>query len=41
MADSHAAAAPRGALPSSAAFSDAAFRFGFLEFEQGADAPSR
>jgi hypothetical protein len=35
------AAAPSAALPSSAAFSNARFRFGFLEFEDDADAPSR
>jgi hypothetical protein len=38
---SHAAAAPSAALPSSAAFSEAPLRFGFLEFEDDADAPSR
>jgi hypothetical protein len=34
-------AAPSGARPSPLAFSDARFRFGFLEFEDDADAPSR
>jgi hypothetical protein len=38
---SHAAAAPSGALPSSAAISKALFQLGFLEFEDDADAPSR
>jgi hypothetical protein len=36
-----AAAAPSPALPSSPVFSDTRFRFGFLEFEDDADAPSR
>jgi hypothetical protein len=36
-----AAPAPSGAQPSSPVFSDARFRFGFLEFEDDAHAPSR
>jgi hypothetical protein len=36
-----AAAALRPALPASPAFSDTRFRFGFLEFEDDADAPPR
>jgi hypothetical protein len=35
------AAAPSPALPSPPAFSEARFRFGFLEFEDDADAASR
>jgi hypothetical protein len=38
---SHAAAAPSAAQPVSPGFSDAKFRFGFLEFEDDADAPPR
>ena len=38
---SHAAAGPIGSQAASPAFSNATFRFGFLEFEDGADAPSR
>jgi len=36
-----AAPVPAGAQPSPPAFSDVTFRFGFLEFEDDADAPSR
>ena len=32
---------PSGALPSSPAFSETRFRFGFLEFKDDADAASR
>jgi len=37
----HAAAGLSGAQPSSEVFSGTKFRFGFLEFEDDADAPSR
>ena len=33
--------APSGALPSSPAFSETRFRFGFLNFQDDADAASR
>jgi hypothetical protein len=36
-----AAPAPSGALPSSPALSEARFRFGFLEFEDDPNAPSK